>query len=162
MPSQTTTTEKRNTIIIAALVAFTTAAVGGALTHIGPWYFALKQPTWKPPDALFGPAWTFIFICAAASACFAWWATRERSKRIGIAALFVLNAILNTSWSLLFFHLRRPDWAAIEVIFFWCSIAALIVYLYPISRRAAWLLSPYLAWVTFASALNWAIVRLNA
>ena len=78
-----------------------------------------------------------------------------------ILALFLVNAILNVGWSLLFFRLQRPDWALIEVAFLWLSIVALIVAIAPLSRLAAWLLAPYLAWVAFAAVLNFAIVRLN-
>ena len=75
---------------------------------------------------------------------------------------FSLNAFLNTLWSLLFFRLKRPDWAVYEVGFLWLSIVLLIVLLARESRTASWLLSPYLAWVSFAAVLNWTIVQLNA
>ena len=75
--------------------------------------------------------------------------------------LFALNAFLNVSWSLLFFRLRRPDWAFAEVGLLWLSILVLVVFLGRVSRTSGWLLAPYLAWVTFAAALNLAVVRLN-
>lgn len=76
--------------------------------------------------------------------------------------LFALNGFLNISWSLIFFRLQRPDWAFYEVILLWLSILALIVYCGRFSKTAAALLVPYLAWVSFAGALNWAVVQLNA
>jgi benzodiazapine receptor len=79
-----------------------------------------------------------------------------------ILGAFALNAFLNTFWSLLFFRLERPDWALYEVPFLWLSILLLIVLLGRVSNKAAWLLVPYLVWVSFASVLNWEIVKLNA
>jgi tryptophan-rich sensory protein len=75
--------------------------------------------------------------------------------------LFGLNALLNVAWSALFFRLHRPDWALLEVVLLWLSIAMLIVLLARISGRASLLLVPYLAWVSFAGVLNWAVVQLN-
>jgi tryptophan-rich sensory protein len=78
-----------------------------------------------------------------------------------VVILFVANGILNVGWSLLFFHLKQPLLAGIEVILLWASIVALIWYLQRFSRPAAWLLVPYLLWVSFATVLNWTIVALN-
>ena len=77
-------------------------------------------------------------------------------------ALFGVNALLNVLWSELFFEWQRPDWALAELVVLWLSIVLLIVVLVPISRRASWLLVPYLAWVSFAGVLNLAVVQLNA
>lgn len=147
--------------IVAALAAFLVAGTGGALTTLGPWYAALNKPWWQPPGWLFGPAWTLIFGLIAASGAVAWQASRTASAKRLIIAAFALNALLNMGWSLLFFHLQHPDWAVIEVAFLWLSIVLLILVVRPSSSRAAWLLAPYLGWVTFASYLNLTIVRLN-
>lgn len=148
-------------IILAILGAFATASIGGLLTKLGPWYFSLAQPSWKPPDWLFGPAWTLIFALCATAAVFAWWDARRVHKQTRVVLLFLINAACNVLWSGLFFYLQRPDWALIEVAFLWASIVALMGGLWSFSRRAALLLIPYLAWVTFAANLNWAIVSLN-
>ncbi len=89
-------------------------------------------------------------------------APRGRRERASVLALFAFNAFLNILWSLLFFRLHRPDWALGEVVVFWLSIAALIVVAARRSATARLLLLPYLGWVTFASALNAAVVTLNA
>ena len=146
---------------IAALAATLTAAVGATITDIGPWYQALKQPSWAPPTWLFGPAWTVIFGLCTISGATAWLAARTRAQAESIIGLFALNGVLNLLWSFLFFHLHRPDYAALEVGILWSSIAALIVVLWRISRPAAVQLLPYLAWVSFAAILNRAIVELN-
>lgn len=148
-------------IIIAALTAMAVAGIGGLMTDIGPWYLGLVKPSWQPPDWLFGPAWTLIFSLAAASGVIAWRAAPNQASREWMLALFALNAFLNVSWSLLFFKLKRPDWALMEVGFLWLSVALLIVVLGRYSRKASLLLAPYLVWIAFAAALNWATVRLN-
>lgn len=147
--------------------AAATAAVlgaGGMLTGVslGPWYERLRKPAWQPPSWLFGPAWTTIGAFTAASAVLAWDGARDRGDRTKVLGLFAANGALNALWSGLFFTLRRPDWALAEVVPLWLSVAALIKGTAPLSRRAGWLLAPYLAWVSFAAVLNGEIVRLNA
>jgi translocator protein len=149
-------------IVIAALAALSVAALGALTTQLGSWYNHLRKPSWQPPDWLFGPAWTLIFAMAALAAVLYWRQATNPQSRLPVVAAFALNGFLNTLWSLLFFRLQRPDWALYEVGFLWLSIALLIVLLARASSLAAWLLAPYLVWVSFASALNWKIVALNA
>jgi len=159
-------------ISTAAAAALCVAGLGALTTDLGPWYAHLAEPPWKPPDLLFGPAWTLIFACTAAAGVIAWTRPRrlrwrndggaDRREREWMLVAFALNATLNVSWSLLFFRLRRPDWAFLEVIALWLSIVLLIVVVGRRSTPAAWLLVPYLAWVSFAALLNHAVVRLNA
>lgn len=148
-------------IALAAVAALGVAAMGAWTTNLGGWYYSLLAPVWKPPDWLFGPAWTLIFGCAALAAALGWQHARQRYDRQRLLWLFVLNAGLNILWSVLFFRLQRPDWALGEVVFLWLSITALILILFPLSKTASWLMVPYLAWVTFAALLNLSIVRLN-
>jgi translocator protein len=149
------------TIAAAALSATVVAAAGAAMTDLGPWYQSLRQPWWKPPDALFGPAWTLIFGLTAVAGIKAWEQAPNRAVRDWSMVLFALNVLLNVLWSTLFFRLQRPDWALVEVVLLWLSIVALIVYVGRFAPSARWLLLPYLLWVTFAGALNWAVVVLN-
>lgn len=148
-------------LLTAFVLSYATACIGGALTELGPWYYALRQPGWKPPDAAFGVIWSLIFTLCAISAALAWQAAATRALRLRVTWLFGVNALLNMLWSALYFKLQRPDWALIEVAFLWLSIAALIVGLWRLSRWASALLLPYLAWVSVASALNLATVQLN-
>jgi tryptophan-rich sensory protein len=136
--------------------------LGGLATEIGPWYRALKKPSFQPPDWLFGPAWTTIFALTAVAAANAWSTAASVDDRRRVVIAFVVNGVLNVLWSVLFFKLRRPDWALIEVGVLWLSIAWLIAVSWPISNISGWLLVPYLAWVTFAAMLNLAVVKLNA
>ena len=149
-------------ILIAAGSALAVGLLGGLNTQLGQWYFGLDKPAWQPPDWLFGPAWTLIFAMAALAGVLYWQRQGRRESRLQVLGAFALNAFLNTLWSLLFFRLERPDWALAEVGFLWLSIILLIALLGRTSRAAAWLLLPYLAWVSFASVLNWKIVELNA
>jgi tryptophan-rich sensory protein len=148
-------------LLSAGAAALAVALIGASVTDLGPWYLSLHMPSWKPPDLLFGPAWMLIFATAALAAAYGWQALPHRLSRLILCAFFALNAILNVLWSLLFFRSQRPDWALLEVGLLWLSIALLIVLLARVSRRAAWLLVPYLLWVSYAAILNWAVVRLN-
>lgn len=149
-------------VLVAAGAAFALAGLGALMTDLGTWYEQLKQPSWKPPDWLFGPVWTTVFALTAAAGVLAWERATTHSARLWLIGAFVLNGALNVLWSLLFFRLRRPDWALAEVAFLWLSIALLIVVAGRHARLARWLLLPYLLWVSFAAVLNLALVRLNA
>ena len=148
-------------VAVAALAAVVVAGLGASATDLGPWYYALRKPSWQPPDWLFGPAWTLIYGLAALSGVLAWRATASVGKRRQIVVLFALNALLNVLWSELFFRLRRPDWALVETVPFWLSILLLVAVLWPMSPAAGKVLLPYLGWVAFAALLNLAVVRLN-
>lgn len=135
---------------------------GRTLTQLGPWYYGLRQPEWKPSDMLFGPVWTTIFLCAAGAFVLAWTSPGATSgSRVGLVVAYLVNAGLNLLWSYLFFMRRRPDWALPETGLLWISIVAMILVLAPLSVVAAWLIAPYLLWVSFASVLTRAVVRLN-
>lgn len=150
-----------NAVLVAAAAATLTGAMGATFTDLGPWYQQLAKPDWKPPDVVFGPMWTLIFALAAAAGVIAWRRSRSEDERQRILLLFAANGTLNVLWSLLFFTLKRPDWALWEVGALWLSIVALIAGLAPIARLAGWLLAPYLVWVSVAAAMNYEIVRLN-
>lgn len=149
-------------VVTAAAVAIFVGTLGGTLTDIGPWYQNLRKPSWQPPDWLFGPAWTVIFAFATVSAVHAWRSARNKIEREWVVGLFALNGFLNVLWSTLFFKLRRPDWAFIEVGFLWVSILLPMIVFWRFSKPASFFLLPYLLWVTFAAILNLAVVRLNA
>lgn len=147
--------------VVATLVAVVVAVVGARATELGPWYRELRKPTWQPPDWAFGPAWTTIYAFCVWSAV-TYWPTANASQRSTYLAAWGVNIAANVWWSLLFFRQRRPDWALREVVLLWLSIVGVIAASWTASPRAALLLVPYLLWVSFASVLNSAIVRLNA
>jgi translocator protein len=152
----------RKPVAIAAAVAIFIGVLGGTLTDTGLWYQSLLKPSWQPPDWLFGPAWTLIFALATASAVSAWRNAHDRVQREWVIGLFALNGFLNVLWSTLFFALKRPDWALIEVGFLWLSILLPMIVFWRFARPASLYLFPYLLWVSFAAFLNLTVVRLNA
>ena len=156
------TNRRRRPVALAALAALAVAGLGALATDLGPWYQGLQQPAWKPPDILFGPAWTLIYALTALSALIAVQKTAPGPARRNLLRLFGANAGLNILWSALFFRFQRPDWALAEVVLLWASICVLILVTARVSRLASGLLVPYLAWVSFAATLNLAVVRLNA
>ena len=149
-------------IAVAAVAAIGVALLGGLATDTGAWYQALKKPSWQPPPWAFGPAWTLIFTLIAASGVVAWRAAPEARTRHWLVTLFAINGLLNVAWSVVFFAVRRPDLAVVEVALLWASIVVLVVFTWRFSRSASLLLLPYLAWVSFAAVLNFTVARLNA
>lgn len=148
-------------VAIATVMVGLVALLGGLATEIGEWYENLRFPSWRPPNWIFGPAWTLIFLLTATSGVIAFEQAPDDAARRRLIVLFVINALLNVAWSPLFFKLRRPDWALIELIFLWLSIHTLVIGVGAISTFAAFLLTPYFAWVSFAGYLNWRMVVLN-
>ncbi|MDJ0643729.1 MAG: TspO/MBR family protein [Erythrobacter sp.] len=147
--------------IVAAIAAIIVAALGATITDLGPWYQSLDKPSWNPPDVAFPLGWTLIYALNTYAVVAAWRAAPNSQVSDTIIGLFALNAFLNITWSMIFFRIQRPDWAFIEVLLLWLSILALIWYCGRYSRTSAVAFLPYLAWVTFAGALNWAVVDLN-
>ena len=139
----------------------TTAVLGGLATKLGPWYFALNQPAWKPPDWSFGVVWTIIFILSATAWMIAFRAGPTQAEKNKIIILFVLNGFFNVLWSVLYFRMQHPDWSFIEAFFLWGSVLAIILVMRPINKLAAYLMLPYLIWVTIAMRLNWETLVLN-
>jgi tryptophan-rich sensory protein len=148
-------------VLVAAGAAVAVAALGYSATDLGPWYQHLAKPSWQPPDWLFGPAWTVIYTLGAIAAVLGWRGASDYRRRGMVVGLFAMNALLNVLWSTLFFQFRRPDHALVEAVLLWLSVLLLIVVLRPSSGVAALLMVPYLAWVTFATVLNFSVVRLN-
>jgi tryptophan-rich sensory protein len=141
--------------VFVALVA--AAAFTGAQFEPGAWYEALEKPQWTPPGWLFAPVWTLLYIAIA----FAGWLTwRQRARPVTPASiLWFLQLLLNASWSWVFFGLREPTFALVNIVVLLTIIVAFIVAAE--SRVAAVLFVPYALWVGFATALNLQIVRLN-
>jgi len=144
------------TVFIAIVAA---AALVGSQFGPGPWYIALQKPSWTPPNWLFGPVWSVLYIAIAVAGWLVW-----RSKAVSVTKpilLWLLQVILNGLWSWLFFGLRRPDLALIDIIALLITIFCFIAAANGTSRVAAWLFVPYALWVGFATALNFAIWQLN-
>ncbi|MBP7805139.1 MAG: tryptophan-rich sensory protein [Candidatus Pacebacteria bacterium] len=125
------------------------------------WYMSLLKPSLNPPGWVFGPVWTTLFVLMG-SAAFLIWKKAEKNRQARTALIiFGIQLILNVFWSILFFGLQSPGGAFIEIIFLWVSILCTIIAFAKISKLAAWLLVPYIIWVSFAGYLNYWIYALN-
>ena len=147
-------------VLIGFVGACLLAARVGAAYRPGDWYEQLRKPAWGPPNWVFPPAWAVLYLTIAVSGCLVW-----RTSGFATAALpfaiYLVQLVLNAAWSPIFFGMRRPDLAFVEIVILWFSIVATIATFHPVNAVAAWLLLPYLGWVTFAAALNFTIWRMN-
>lgn len=136
------------------------AGAFGSQFQPGEWYADLQKPTWTPPSWLFGPVWTALYVTIGLAAWIVW---RNHGFRGAAWALglYIFHLILNGAWSWLFFGLERPGYALAEIVVLWISIQVMILLFFRRSVTAGWLLIPYLGWVTFAMALNFALWRMN-
>ncbi len=141
-------------------VSFSAAFVG---TLFGPdqWYEALNKPSWTPPNWVFGPVWTTLYVMMAVAAWLVWQQGGFVRQRRALTWYFTQLA-LNAAWTPLFFGLQRPGIAFVEIVLLWVAISMTALAFHRVSRVAAWLLAPYLAWVSFAALLNFFLWRLNA
>lgn len=150
-------------LIITIIICELAGIVGSIFTvsSIPTWYAGIIKPELSPPNWIFGPVWTTLFLLMGIS-LYLVWEKRSVNKNTSIAlGIFAIQLVLNTLWSIIFFGLRSPGGAFVEIIFLWIAILATIIYFSKISRAAAWLLVPYILWVSFAAYLNFSIWILN-
>lgn len=136
-------------------------AIGSLFTTsaIRTWYTILNKPSFNPPNFVFAPVWTTIYILMAIAF---YLVLKEKSKDKNTAViLFLVQLVFNVIWSVLFFGFHNPLLALSEIIILWISILLTIIYFYKISKNASYFLIPYLLWVSFAAVLNLSIVFLN-
>ena len=160
----------RTTRSLGALVGWTAltavaAAIGGAASvRAASFYAQLARPPWAPPSWLFGPVWTVLYLLMAIAAWLVWRAGHADdvpAARIADArralALDVAQLALNALWTWLFFAWRRGAWAFAGIVLLWLIIVLTIRQFARVHAAAAWLLAPYIVWVSFATALTWAV-----
>jgi len=150
-------------LVVAVGLCLAVGAVGSLATtpKIPTWYAGLAKPAWTPPDAVFPIAWTTLYVLMAVALWRLWQLHTPSPERRRAILLWFLQLALNAIWSPVFFGMEAPGAALVVVIALWLAIAAAIWASARIDRMAAWLLAPYLAWVSYATALNAAIVALN-
>lgn len=143
------------------VLVFLAGFIGSFFTFdaISGWYANLIKPEFNPPNWIFGPVWTALYILMAIALFIVWQANHERSKRAVI--VFIIHLGLNALWSILFFGLQSPAWAFAEIILLWLFIVVLVIWFWRINKWAGILLLPYLLWVSFAGVLNFYIMMLN-
>jgi benzodiazapine receptor len=147
-------------LIACITVCLGAGLLGSLLTRpaLEPWYASLAKPSWTPPNWLFGPVWSTLFVIMAIASWLVW---RKTGLASGPMLLFLSQLILNVAWSGLFFGLRSPGAAFVEIVFLWLAILATSMQFWRVVPAAGWLLVPYLIWVAYAAALNCSIWRLN-
>ena len=148
------------------LICLAAGIIGSAFTMpaIAGWYATLAKPAFSPPNWLFGPAWTVLYILMGASLYLVWSknSTLKEAKWKSIAIrAFALQLILNVAWSVLFFGLHSPALGFVGIVALWISIAATMRLFRKIDRKAFWLLVPYILWVSFAAMLNFSVWMMN-
>lgn len=150
--------------LVASLLLVGSAAVAGNFfsnNGASQWYQELAKPGWTPPPWVFGPVWTILYALIALSAWLVW-LERDRVNILPASVVFLVQLVLNALWSVLFFGLRRPDLALVEILLLLGVIIANVAVFWRVRRAAGLLLVPYLVWVGFATLLNFAIWRMNA
>jgi len=142
-------------LLIGAVSAyFTTSGVNG-------WYANANKPWFNPPNWIFAPVWTTLYVLMGIALFLVWRSDAVAGIKQTAIALFAVQLTLNFFWSIIFFKLQQPGWAFAEIILMWVMILLTIFWFGKISATAAWLLVPYICWVSFASVLNYSIWRLN-
>ena len=148
----------RGALALAGLILVTFCApLAGMFSLPGAWYAALHKPEWNPPPWIFGPVWTLLYLLMAVAAWLVW--KRDGCQRP--LRLYFIQLALNAAWTPIFFGAHELGWALVEIIALWIAILLTMFSFHRVSKPAGWMLVPYLAWVTFATYLNFTLWRLN-
>jgi len=148
-------------VLIVLCFAVSTIAEYSVGPRVDPWYRHIARPEWTPPSWLFSPTWSAFYLSMAVAAWLVWRCGGIARNRIPLA-LFATQLVLCLCWSLLFFALRSPPLALLDMLVWWCAVAATTIHFVRRSKWAGILMSACLVWLTFVGLLNYAIVRLNA
>lgn len=155
----------RNTykLVISILLPVATGAVSGffTVTGTGSWYQTINKPSWNPPNWIFGPVWTTLYIMMGIALYLVWRSELSLVVKKRAMILFAIQLFLNFCWSFIFFNQQEIGWALAEIILLWIFILFTIFAFGKISKTAAWLLVPYISWVSFAGILTYTIWKLN-
>lgn len=149
-------------LLAFVVLCLSVSAIGGAITatSVDTWYQDLQKPSFNPPDWVFAPVWTALYVLMAIAGWRVWRAAQTETGRKALL-VFTLQLGLNLTWSIVFFGLQRIGWALAEIVVLLCVIIANTVMFWRIERLAGMLLVPYVAWVAFAAMLNAALWYLN-
>ena len=154
--------KKISKLLICVLIPLIVGGVSGyfTTTNIATWYVTLIKPSFNPPNYLFGPVWTTLYILMGVSLFIVLNKAKELDRN-KIILIFSLQLILNFLWSFIFFEFHQLGLALIEIVVMWCSILVMILVFYKTNKWAAYINIPYLLWVSFASVLTYSIYNLN-
>lgn len=152
--------------LIIALVLPQLAGLGGVLftdTGQSSWYQGLEKPAWNPPGWVFGPVWTILYILMGIAFYLVWKnETAPKEQKRPAMVFWVIQLVLNFFWTIIFFGAHSPGYAFIEIMVLWLAIVITIILFSRVNKTAAWLMVPYLLWVSFASFLNYTIYQMNS
>ena len=150
-------------LILSILIPVTVGAISGFFTNSGVegWYAVANKPSFNPPNWVFAPVWTTLYILMGIAMYLVWNAPIDEKKKRRALLLYALQLMLNFLWSFIFFEMQQPGAALIEIVLMWFSILLTLLAFGKINKAAAWLLVPYICWVSFAMVLNYEIWRLN-
>ena len=150
-------------ILVVVVTCLVVGYFSGMVTRLAitTWYPTLVKPSFNPPNWIFAPVWTTLYILMGIALYIVWKSTATASIKQTAILLFVVQLTLNFFWSILFFKFQLTGWAFVEIIAMWVAILFTILWFGKISSTAAWLLVPYICWVSFASLLNYSIYKLN-
>jgi translocator protein len=143
-------------LIVCLVIAFAPAIFGGLFTSqsVGSEWYLDNKPGFTPPGWVFGPVWTILYFLIGLSLFFVWTNANKKIDKKKIALVFGINLILNALWSFVFFGMQNALLAFLIIIGIWLSILGMVFVSYKIDKKAAWMLVPYLLWVSFAGVLN--------
>lgn len=149
--------------IIAVGVPLAVGYAGSLFTMEGVngWYKTINRPSWNPPDYVFAPVWTTLYIFMGIALYLIWISNAPRAKKNTAITLFAIQLILNFFWSYIFFTVNEIGWAFVEIVVLWLFILFTIFSFASINKKAAWLLVPYISWVSFAAILTYTVWTLN-
>lgn len=150
-------------LFISIFIPLLVGAVAGYFTSSGVdgWYVLANKPSFNPPNWIFAPVWTTLYILMGIALFLVWRADAPKAIKQTAIILFAAQLTLNFFWSFIFFSLQQTGWAFVVIILMWLMILLTIIWFGKISSTAAWLLVPYICWVSFASVLNYSIWHLN-
>jgi tryptophan-rich sensory protein len=140
------------------------AGLTGAMftvTGEGSWYRTIEKPEWNPPGWLFGPVWTTLYILMGIAFYLIWTSAADKRIKRPAMAFWLIQLVFNLCWTLIFFYAQQIGYAFAEIVVLWLLILITILLFARISKLAAWLLVPYISWVTFAAVLTYTIWQMN-
>lgn len=149
-------------LLVSILLPLALGAIAGMFTaqSVPEWYATLNQPSFNPPNWIFGPVWTTLYILMGISLFLIWKQDASKKRNLAIS-VFLLQLLLNFAWSFLFFYFNMIGLALLEIVVLWISIVVMMVLFYRIKPLASYINIPYLLWVTFATVLNASYYFLN-
>lgn len=150
-------------LVVSIVLPLAVGAVAGMFTasEINGWFQTIEKPAWQPPNWVFGPVWTVLYILMGVALYLVWKKDAPKGVRRMAITLWIIQLVFNFLWSFIFFKEHQLDWALAEILVLWFFILLTILYFARISKVAAWLMVPYISWVSFASLLTFTIYELN-